>query len=208
MGTSAVHLHKLDAVQKAAERLCQISFQPLSSRRKASAIGLLCKLLDKTMGLFLKDVCASTKSSIEMETSSNQTTQVHHVVLDPRHPHRALQAAVQIYPGNPIRVLQQKLLVHWTGTYNLTFQICFNIFCLSDNFRNVVRYCSYDSPGSWACLLKQYLSNGTLFLGSQYAVNFPSTGTIFASSPSSAQPVKVANTSRASSPITVSKVAT
>ena len=46
MGASAVHLHKLDAVQKAAERLCQVSFQPLSSRRKASAIGLLCKLLD------------------------------------------------------------------------------------------------------------------------------------------------------------------
>ena len=46
MGASAVHLHKLDAVQKAAERLCQISFQPLSSRRKAGAIGLLCKLLD------------------------------------------------------------------------------------------------------------------------------------------------------------------
>ena len=46
MGASAMHLHKLDAVQKAAERLCQISFQPLSSRRKAGAIGLLCKLLD------------------------------------------------------------------------------------------------------------------------------------------------------------------
>ena len=46
MGASAVHLHKLDAVQKAAERLCQVSFQPLSSRCKANAIGLLCKLLD------------------------------------------------------------------------------------------------------------------------------------------------------------------
>ena len=46
MSASAVHLHKLDAVQKAAERLCQVSFQPLSSCRKASAIGLLCKLLD------------------------------------------------------------------------------------------------------------------------------------------------------------------
>ena len=46
MGASAVHLHKLDAVQKAAERLCQVSFQPLSSHHKAGAIGLLCKLLD------------------------------------------------------------------------------------------------------------------------------------------------------------------
>ena len=46
MGASAVHLHKLDAVQKAAEKLCQTAFQSLSSCRKASAIGLLCKLLD------------------------------------------------------------------------------------------------------------------------------------------------------------------
>ena len=38
---------------------------------------------------------------------------------------------------------------------------------LSASFRNVVRYCSYDSPSSWARLLKRYLSNGTLFLGSQ-----------------------------------------
>ena len=46
MSASAVHLHKLDAVQKAAEKLCQTAFQSLSSRHKASAIGLLCKLLD------------------------------------------------------------------------------------------------------------------------------------------------------------------
>ena len=46
MGASAVHSHKLDAVQKAVEKLCQTAFQSLSSRRKASAIGLLCKLLD------------------------------------------------------------------------------------------------------------------------------------------------------------------
>ena len=46
MGASAVHLHKLDAVQKAAEKLRQTAFQSLSSHRKASAIALLCKLLD------------------------------------------------------------------------------------------------------------------------------------------------------------------
>ena len=46
IGASAVHLHKLDAVQKAAEKLCQTAFQSLSSCRKAGAIGLLCKLLD------------------------------------------------------------------------------------------------------------------------------------------------------------------
>ena len=40
---SAVHLHKLDAVQKGV-RLC--IFQSLLSRCKACAIGLLCQLLD------------------------------------------------------------------------------------------------------------------------------------------------------------------
>ena len=33
-------------IQKAAEKLCQTAFQSLSSRHKASANGLLCKLLD------------------------------------------------------------------------------------------------------------------------------------------------------------------
>ena len=46
MGASAVHLHKLDAAQKAAEKLCHTAFQSLSFHCKASAIGLLCKLLD------------------------------------------------------------------------------------------------------------------------------------------------------------------
>ena len=46
MGASAVHLHKLDMVQKAAEKLCQITFSSLLSHRKGSAIGLLCKLLE------------------------------------------------------------------------------------------------------------------------------------------------------------------
>ena len=46
MGASATHLHKLDAVQTAAEKLCQTAFPSLLSCHKASAIGLLCKLLD------------------------------------------------------------------------------------------------------------------------------------------------------------------
>ena len=62
MGASAVHLHKLDAVQKAAERLCQVSFPPLSSRRKASAIGLLCKLLDSHCQRPLQNFCPTLVS--------------------------------------------------------------------------------------------------------------------------------------------------
>ena len=46
MGASATHLHKLDLIQKMAERLCGTTFLLLASRRKASSIGLLCKLLD------------------------------------------------------------------------------------------------------------------------------------------------------------------
>ena len=46
MRASVTHLWKLDSVQQAAERKCQVTFPLLSSRQKASAIGLLCKLLD------------------------------------------------------------------------------------------------------------------------------------------------------------------
>ena len=42
MGASITHLRKLDSVQQAAER----TFPLLSSCQKASAISLLCKLLD------------------------------------------------------------------------------------------------------------------------------------------------------------------
>ena len=45
MGASAVHLHKLDSVQKMAEKLCGVTFLSLSPRREASSIDLLCKLL-------------------------------------------------------------------------------------------------------------------------------------------------------------------
>ena len=42
-GASVTHLQKLDSVQQAPRRMCQVT---LSSHQKASAIGLLCKLLD------------------------------------------------------------------------------------------------------------------------------------------------------------------
>ena len=46
MGVSVTHLHKLDSIQKMAERLCGTTFLSLASHCKASSIGLLCKLLD------------------------------------------------------------------------------------------------------------------------------------------------------------------
>ena len=46
MGASATHLHKLDLIQKMAERLCGTIFLSLASCYKASSIGLLFKLLD------------------------------------------------------------------------------------------------------------------------------------------------------------------
>ena len=46
MGASAMHLRKLDVVQKAAKKLCQTTFPSLLSRHKARDVGLLCKLLD------------------------------------------------------------------------------------------------------------------------------------------------------------------
>ena len=46
MGASATHLHKLDLVQKLAERLCNTTFPSLTSHSNVGSIGLLCKLLD------------------------------------------------------------------------------------------------------------------------------------------------------------------
>ena len=46
MGASATHQHKLDSVQKLAEKLCGTTFSSLTSPHNASSIGLLCKLQD------------------------------------------------------------------------------------------------------------------------------------------------------------------
>ena len=46
MGASATHLSKFDKVQKLTERMSGGVFPALQPRRAASAIGLLCKLLD------------------------------------------------------------------------------------------------------------------------------------------------------------------
>ena len=59
MGASATHLHKLDLIQKMAERLCGTTFLSLASRCKASSIGLLCKLLDLQCREPLQNFCPS-----------------------------------------------------------------------------------------------------------------------------------------------------
>jgi len=46
MGALTTHLSKLDTIQKMAEMFCGCEFPSLLSRRKASAMMLLCKLLD------------------------------------------------------------------------------------------------------------------------------------------------------------------
>ena len=46
MGASATHLSKLDSIQKIAERFSGCEFPSLHYHREASAVGLLCKLLD------------------------------------------------------------------------------------------------------------------------------------------------------------------
>ena len=46
MGASATHLSKLDFIQKMAERFSGCKFPSLHFRCEASAVGLLCKLLD------------------------------------------------------------------------------------------------------------------------------------------------------------------
>ena len=76
MGASATHLRKLDLVQQAAERMCQVTFPLLSSRRKASAIGLLCKLLDGQCRGPLQNFCP-------LLTSVTHTYHLRHVTDDP-----------------------------------------------------------------------------------------------------------------------------
>ena len=66
----------------------------------------------------------------------------------------------------------------------------------SASLHSAVLYWSYDSPGSCTQRLNLYRSNGTF------------TGAIFLLSPFAGQFVNVENTSRASSPMTVSSVAT
>jgi len=46
MGASAAHWHKLDSIQKLAEKLCGTTFSSLVSCHNASSVDLLCKLLD------------------------------------------------------------------------------------------------------------------------------------------------------------------
>ena len=70
MGASATHLHKLDSM---AERLCGTTFLSLASRRKASSIGLLCKLLDLRCRGPLQNFCP-------VLTSVTHAYSFHHVM--------------------------------------------------------------------------------------------------------------------------------
>ena len=45
MGAASTHLYKLDGIQQLAERSSESTFPTLCSRRSASAMGLLCKML-------------------------------------------------------------------------------------------------------------------------------------------------------------------
>ena len=54
-----MHASQFHAVQKAAEKLCQTTFQFLLSCHKAGAIGLLCKLLNSHCQQPLQVFCAT-----------------------------------------------------------------------------------------------------------------------------------------------------
>ena len=57
IASSSGGLKKLDVVQRRAEKLCGITFQPLGARREASCFGLICKLLDEVCVRPLLDMC-------------------------------------------------------------------------------------------------------------------------------------------------------
>jgi len=54
MGAAASYLCKLDAVQKKAEKLSDFTFPSLHSRREASAVGLLFKLVGGLYNSFVQ----------------------------------------------------------------------------------------------------------------------------------------------------------
>ena len=57
-------------MQQFAERLCLSSFVPLSRRGHASALGLLCKLLDGTCREHLQIFCPTFLSSVSLPRRS------------------------------------------------------------------------------------------------------------------------------------------
>ena len=62
MGASATHLHKLDSIQKLAEKLCGTTFSSLASRRNANSVSLLGKLLDLQCLDPLQSFCSALTS--------------------------------------------------------------------------------------------------------------------------------------------------
>ena len=74
MGAAAPHLHKLDSVQKMAERLCGTTFLSLASCRKASSIGLLCKLLGLQCQGPLQNFCRPILTSVTHAYSFRHAT--------------------------------------------------------------------------------------------------------------------------------------
>ena len=62
MIASVTHLHKLDSIQKLAEKLCGATFSSLSSCRNASFVSLLCKLLDLQYWDPLQSFCPALTS--------------------------------------------------------------------------------------------------------------------------------------------------
>ena len=70
LGVSATQLSKLDRMQQFAEWLCSTSFVPLSRHCYASALGLLCKLLDGTCREHLQMFCPTFLSSVSLPRRS------------------------------------------------------------------------------------------------------------------------------------------
>jgi len=73
MGAAATHLSNFDKVQILAERLSGCVFPALWSRRAASTIGLVCKLLDfcgrGPLQFFLSSLCHSSNPYMWIEKS-------------------------------------------------------------------------------------------------------------------------------------------
>ena len=75
MGVSSSQLSKLDCVQHFAEILCLLQFTPLHSHRNATAIGLICKLLDGNYREQLQKFClVYLSSTLQLQRSQRLNT--------------------------------------------------------------------------------------------------------------------------------------
>ena len=121
MGASAIQLYKLDLIQQAADRMCQVTFSSLSSCQKASAIGLLCKLLDsQCRGLLQNFVLISVTHVYHLQHVTDDPLslqELKRVNLLDLFIRSFLRAIPSIWASLPLTLQERGVVKGWTAVY-------------------------------------------------------------------------------------------